>query len=82
MKTLAGFARIAGIMSPKIVEKVCRFHFFRSFVGITHEIRKEIKFWIIPETLHHHLLSLGGLFAAVQAATKFELKFCLNCRHK
>ena len=30
MKTLAGFARIVGIVSPEIVEKVS---FFSSFVG-------------------------------------------------
>ena len=49
-KTLAGFARIVGIMSPQIVEKVCRFHFSGLLLGITHELRKEIMFWIIPRT--------------------------------
>lgn len=37
VKTLAGFARIVGIISPQIVEKVCRSHFFLVF-GKIHRI--------------------------------------------
>ena len=48
VKTLAGFARIVGTISLQIGEKVCRSHFFSSFVGLTREISK---FWITPQIL-------------------------------
>ena len=62
VKTLAGVARIVGIISPQIGEKACRSHFFSWFVGITHEISKAIKFWIT--------LDSRGYFLAMKRATK------------